>query len=92
MRRTNALPVRFVICLSWVALIAIPRPLTAQQSFDIKANYSKSVEIIPMRDGVKLFAAVYAPKDTSQKYPILLNRTPYSCAPYGASGFITRRV
>lgn len=36
-----------------------------------------------MRDGVKLFTAVYIPKDTSQSYPILLNRTPYSVAPYG---------
>jgi len=39
--------------------------------------------MIPMRDGVKLFVSVYAPKDTSQRYPIMLSRTPYSCAPYG---------
>src|SRR2546430_13045811 len=31
-------------------------------------------------DGVKLFVAVYSPRDTSQKYPILLSRTPYSCS------------
>jgi predicted acyl esterase len=37
-----------------------------------------------MRDGVKLFTAVYTPKDMSEKHPILMNRTPYSCAPYGA--------
>lgn len=40
-----------------------------------------------MRDGVHLFTAVYAPKDTSQKYPILLTRTPYSVEPYGADKF-----
>jgi uncharacterized protein len=69
--------------LFWLALIAIAVPLRAQQSFDIKANYSKSEHMIPMRDGAKLFTAVYSPKDTSQTYPILLSRTPYSCAPYG---------
>ena len=36
-----------------------------------------------MRDGVKLFTSVYVPKDKSQQYPILLNRTPYSVRPYG---------
>jgi putative CocE/NonD family hydrolase len=36
-----------------------------------------------MRDGVKLFTAVYEPKDKSEKHPILMVRTPYSCAPYG---------
>ncbi|HLF83267.1 MAG TPA: CocE/NonD family hydrolase [Blastocatellia bacterium] len=83
MARTKALPAGLVICLSWLALIAIPRPLQAQQPFDVKANYAKSEHMIAMRDGVKLFTAVYSPKDASQKYPILLNRTPYSCSPYG---------
>lgn len=40
-----------------------------------------------MRDGVKLFTAIYAPKDQSQKYPIMLNRTPYSVSPYGANAY-----
>ena len=40
-----------------------------------------------MRDGKQLFTAVYVPKDTSQTYPILLNRTPYSVAPYGVDHY-----
>src|SRR3954454_23467082 len=40
-----------------------------------------------MRDGVRLFTAVYVPKDTAQKYPILLTRTPYSVSPYGADRY-----
>ncbi len=36
-----------------------------------------------MRDGKKLFTSVYVPKDASQPYPILMDRTPYSVAPYG---------
>ncbi|MCS6873994.1 MAG: CocE/NonD family hydrolase [Pyrinomonadaceae bacterium] len=53
----------------------------------IRENYTKREVYIPMRDGVKLFTAIYEPKDKSQKYPILLNRTPYSVAPYGEDKF-----
>ncbi|MBV9265489.1 MAG: CocE/NonD family hydrolase [Acidobacteriaceae bacterium] len=42
----------------------------------------KSEYRIPMRDGKRLFTIVYAPRDTSKDYPILLSRTPYSVAPY----------
>lgn len=53
----------------------------------IKANYTKFEYQIPMRDGVRLFTSVYVPKDTSQSYPLLLNRTPYTVAPYGADNY-----
>lgn len=49
----------------------------------ILEHYSKKEHMIPMRDGVKLFTQVYAPLDASQKYPIMLRRTPYSISPYG---------
>jgi putative CocE/NonD family hydrolase len=49
----------------------------------IRSNYTKYEYRIPMRDGVKLFTAVYVPKSSSEAYPILLNRTPYSLRPYG---------
>lgn len=50
----------------------------------IKNNYTKIEQYIPMRDGVRLFTSIYIPKNKAQKYPILLNRTPYTVAPYGA--------
>ncbi|WP_184549191.1 CocE/NonD family hydrolase [Mucilaginibacter sp. FT3.2] len=46
-------------------------------------NYIKKEVSIPMRDGAKLFTSVYLPKDQTEKHPILMTRTPYSCAPYG---------
>ena len=52
-----------------------------------KARYTKYEYRIPMRDGVRLFTIVYAPKDTSQTYPFLLTRTPYSVAPYGVDNY-----
>ncbi|MDB4098473.1 CocE/NonD family hydrolase [Polaribacter sp.] len=46
-------------------------------------NYTKQEVTIAMRDGTKLHTTIYSPKDTSKKYPILMQRTPYSSAPYG---------
>ncbi len=51
--------------------------------FYLRDHFTKHEYKIPMRDGVKLFASVYVPKDDSQTYPILLMRTPYGCRPYG---------
>jgi len=53
----------------------------------IREHYAKQEHRIAMRDGKKLFTAVYAPKDQSKKYPILLQRTPYSVGPYGPDGY-----
>ncbi|HLW68545.1 MAG TPA: CocE/NonD family hydrolase [Gemmataceae bacterium] len=65
-------------------LLLVPTLALAQKPEDeIKERYTKYEYRIPMRDGVKLFTAVYVPKDQSQKFPILMMRTPYSCAPYG---------
>lgn len=47
-------------------------------------NYTKQETYITMRDGVRLFTSIYTPKSTSEAHPILMTRTPYSCAPYGA--------
>jgi len=58
---------------------------TDQDSAWVMDNYLKNEFYIPMRDGVRLFNAVYMPKDKSEKHPILMVRTPYSCAPYGTA-------
>ena len=59
--------------------------------YSIKENYTKYEYRIPMRDGVKLFVAVYVPKDQSKSYPFLVERTPYSAGPYGVD-FSPRRL
>ena len=56
----------------------------AQQSNN---EYTKIERMIPMRDGMKLFTAIYIPKGSSENYPILMMRTPYSVAPYGENNF-----
>jgi hypothetical protein len=53
----------------------------------VRENYTKMERMVPMRDGAKLFTAIYIPKDNSEAHPILMRRTPYSSAPYGEASF-----
>jgi putative CocE/NonD family hydrolase len=61
--------------------------MAQEASFDVKANYTKTIYSIQMRDGVKLFTVVYEPKDQSKKHPILFQRTPYGVGPYGPDDY-----
>ncbi len=79
-------PSRYMILIATTVLLAAS-VLSVQEKFDIKANYDKAEYMIPMRDGVKLYTQVYTPKDKSQKYPILLFRTPYSVGYYKPNSF-----
>ena len=63
-----------------------------QNSNYLKENYIKQEHRIPMRDGVTLFTEVLIPKDDSQKYPILMTRTPYTVDAYGPDNFPLRRL
>jgi putative CocE/NonD family hydrolase len=72
---------------SFLLLIGLAASLAAQGLEYVKANYTKYEHRIAMRDGKRLFTSVYIPKDSTKKYPILLNRTPYSVAPYGADQY-----
>ncbi len=73
-----------VIILSlFIPVITGSRNIPAATGKVTPDDYDKYEYRIPMRDGVHLFTSVYVPKDHKHKYPILLNRTPYSVAPYG---------
>ena len=56
----------------------------------VKENFTKIDTNIVMRDGIKLKTIIYIPKDETQKYPFLIERTPYSAGPYGDSMFASR--
>ncbi len=55
----------------------------------IRESYTKHEHLVPTRDGTRLFTAVYVPKDAgpAKRYPVLMNRTPYSVAPYGIDAY-----
>ncbi|MBC8066681.1 MAG: CocE/NonD family hydrolase [Chlorobia bacterium] len=71
LRRTFSVALFCVACFS------------ASQVDYVQSNYTKREVEVVMRDGVKLFTTIYAPKDSSKKAPLLMMRTPYSCRPYG---------
>jgi putative CocE/NonD family hydrolase len=75
--------------VTWIMLLALlsTSTVSGQQADYIRSHYTKYERQIPMRDGKRLFTAVYAPNDTTKPYPILLFRTPYSVSPYGASAY-----
>jgi len=75
------------LALPSLLLIALWQLLWGWKYDYVPGNYVKYEYQIPMRDGKKLFTAVYVPKDNSCAYPILLNRTPYGVGPYGVDNY-----
>ena len=78
--------------LARALLLFLPLTLLAQDKAQeqlayTRSHYTKFDYRIPMRDGVKLFTTVYIPKDDSHPWPILMQRTPYSVAPYGIDNY-----
>ncbi|MBL8271471.1 CocE/NonD family hydrolase [Steroidobacter sp.] len=76
----------------WLCAVLSVSSLAVAEDFDVKAHYTKSEHQIVMRDGVQLYTVIYSPKingpgSTSKKYPMLMQRTPYSAGPYGAEEF-----
>jgi putative CocE/NonD family hydrolase len=80
-----------LVSLLYFSITAIsqinPIAIGSQDSAWIRDNYTKKEVSIAMRDGIKLFTAIYIPKDATEKHPILMIRTPYSCSPYGEQNF-----
>ena len=90
----------FRVCLTWLILACLLSAGISAQAADpvdpklepvdqayLREHYTKYEYEIPMRDGVKLFTAVYSPKDLDHPYPLLLKRTPYGIRPYGVDLF-----
>ena len=80
-----------ILAAQLIALPDLRSQQPAQQASGedyVRAHYTKYEYRIPMRDGVRLFTAVYVPKasafaDDPGPYPFLMDRTPYSVEPYG---------
>ena len=66
----------------------IPAKFTAPKDAN---DYVKRVEMIPMRDGVKLYTVIVVPKG-AKGAPILLTRTPYNAAGPGDARQLTRML
>src|SRR5258706_5444325 len=55
--------------------LVVAGSVAAQQPAD--SRYKRTDEMIPMRDGVRLYTQVFTPTRSDEKFPFLLIRTPY---------------
>ena len=76
----------FSIC-SGLALAQAPQPLSTPEQIARRNAVEAELQsiavverkvMVPMRDGKRMQADVYRPKDSNKKYPIILSRTPYN--------------
>jgi putative CocE/NonD family hydrolase len=82
---------RAILVLGLIAMVIAAAVWWVSRSrAGIAARYTKFEVRIPMRDGVRLFTAVYVPNDTSRAWPFLITRTPFGVEPYGANRFPAR--
>src|SRR5579871_1508257 len=56
-----------------------PPERTPYKAPKVEFDYEKRVEMIPMRDGVKLYTVIVVPKGASNA-PIVMTRTPYNAS------------
>ena len=84
-RDARILPVLLALAASALAASALPAAASAQavDSLWVAEHYIKRDTLIPMRDGVGLYTAIYIPRDRSAPHPIILRRSPYSVGRYG---------
>jgi uncharacterized protein len=75
--------------LAFLFLLVTSISVFAQNSDSawVMSHYGKMEKYIIMRDGVRLFTSIYYPLDNSENHPILMERTPYSCSPYGERNY-----
>src|SRR5262249_44674746 len=89
----NSFRIALLFVMGLAATAARPAFVRAQDAdqlaSSIRLHYIKHEGRVPMRDGVQLFTSIYAPRDTSRKYPLLIKRTPYSVGPYGSDKYAT---
>ena len=76
-----------LVCLLLTACQLVFAQNPQADSAWLVTHYIKKEVSIPVRDGIKLFTAIYEPIDKSTPHPILINRTPYSISPYGVGVF-----
>ena len=72
--------------LTYILLIITLISCTSETVIDhqwLEDNYTKKEVMVQMRDSVSLYTSVYEPIGATDR-PVLIVRTPYSCAPYGS--------
>ena len=84
--RIRAHRTAFAVCSLLVVTLGAGRSAWSQAPADTAAArmlYTKHEYRIAMRDGVRLYTAVYVPRDSTARYPFLIRRTRYGVRSYG---------
>ena len=68
------------------AAVTLGLALGAQGAPYLQAHYHKREALVPMRDGTRLFTAIYTPAGPGP-FPVLLHRTCYGIGPYGPEAY-----
>jgi predicted acyl esterase len=79
----------FLLSVAIIHFMGLNLSSQSSDSIWFVTHYGKMERQIPMRDGTKLFTSVYYPLDNTENHPVLMERTPYSCAPYGENNLKT---
>ena len=79
--RKTAVVLLAIALISTARVSAEEEPLRNAYSKD---NFVVREEMVPMRDGVKLYTLIISPKKNSGAFPVILKRTPYDAS--GALG------
>lgn len=78
---------RLLLLFMFALVATTAKPSLSQTQRPFKEIYTKIEYEIPMRDGVRLYASVYVPRNKPGKHPIMLERTPYGAGPYGVDSY-----
>ena len=62
---------------AWAGWLHVREARAQTGLIDVSALYTKQDAMIPMRDGVRLHTEIYVPKNSTEKLPFLITRTPY---------------
>jgi predicted acyl esterase len=87
--RARRLPLALSVAATLVAAPGLAQPPRAADSAVVAERWRLENELrsiavvdrklmVPMRDGVRMQADVYRPKDASRTYPVVFSRTPYN--------------
>src|SRR5262245_61401670 len=65
--------------------VAAPAQEVTPKDLEEQAKrFTRTAEMISMRDGVKLYTTIYAPKEQKDRLPFIMLRTPYGIESRGA--------
>ncbi|MBD0370479.1 MAG: CocE/NonD family hydrolase [Pyrinomonadaceae bacterium] len=77
-KANSLLRANFLLTAYAIFIILLAQPLSAQQAqTEAPKDFERTEKMIEMRDGVRLYTAIYTPRNQSGPLPIIMERTPY---------------